>query len=152
MRSDVKKFVKACQVCQFFNSSNQKAQGLLQTIPISGLFDTLALDFVGGFPATFLGKLYILVAIDLYSKHIVAEATSDMTSETVANFLLYRVDLMYGFPRKLLSDRGAEFLSKAIRQLLRIAETNKISTSSYNPQGDGQAELAVKNVTRLLAK
>ena len=48
----------------------------------------LILDFVGGFQPTFLGNTHILVAIDLFSKYVVALPTKDMTANTVADFLL----------------------------------------------------------------
>ena len=73
-----------------------------------------------------------------------AVATKDMTSETVAKFILYNIGLVYGFPNKILSDRGTSFLSKAVSQLLEMATAKKINTSAYHPQTDGQAESSVK--------
>ena len=58
----------------------------------------MALDFVGGFQPTFNGNTHILVLVDLFSKYVIAIATKDMTSETVAGLLLYNIGLVYGFP------------------------------------------------------
>ena len=152
MCSDVTNFIKRCTVCQFFNKPNKKAAGLLQSLPVSQIFHTLALDFVGGFAPTVNANKYILVAIDLFSKYIVAVPTPNMSAEVVADFLLFQIGLRYGFPERLLSDRDPAFLSAAIQQLLALASSKKVNTSSYHPQCDGQAESAVKQVTRLLSK
>ena len=52
MKADINMFIKKCSTCQFFNSSNKKPAGLLQSLPVSHIFHTLAIDFVGGFPET----------------------------------------------------------------------------------------------------
>ena len=112
----------------------------------------IAVDFVGGFPRTFEGNTHILIAVDLFSKFVVAVPMPNMTTEVVANLLLYRIGLLFGFPSFLLSDRGTMFRSKVVSQLLLLAESKKINTSSYHPQGDGQAEASVKIITKLLSK
>ena len=152
MRKDVAQFIRSCSICQYCNKSNAKPVGLLQSLPVTSLFHTLALDFVGGFSPTFHGNKHILIAIDLFSKYVVAIPTIDMTSSTIAKFLLDQIGLIFGFPIRLLSDRGSAFLSGAIQDFLNLAKTKKINTSSYHPQCDGQAENAVKTVTKLLTK
>ena len=87
MKADVRRFVRSCDVCQFFDIPTTKAPGLLQSLQISRLFETMALDFVGGFPPTFKGNTHILISVDLFSKYVVAIATKDMTSRDCCHIL-----------------------------------------------------------------
>ena len=93
LKDDVCKFVKQCQICLYYDMSTTKAPGLLQSLSITKLFETMAMDFVGGFHPTLEGHTHILISIDLFSKYVVAIPTKDMTSETVARFLLYQIVL-----------------------------------------------------------
>ena len=92
------------------------------------------------------------MAVDHFSKYVIIAPMKNMNAEMIAQFILYRIGLIFGFLNKLLSDRGSSFLSRAIQQLLSLAESKKTSTTAYHPQGGGQAESAVKIVTRLLCK
>ena len=152
MRRDIARSIESCATCQYCNRPAVKPSGFLQSLPVTTLFHTVAIDFVGGFASTFLGNKYILVAIDHFSKYVVAAATPNMISATVAQFLLEKIGLIYGFPMRLLSDRGSSFLSHHLQTFLELVQTKKVNTSSYHPECDGQAEAGVKTVTGLLRK
>jgi len=47
---------------------------------------------------------------------------------------------LYGIPRKVLSDRGPQFASKFMKELLKALETKKTLFMAYHPQTDGQIE------------
>ena len=46
----------------------------------------------------------------------------------------------HGAPRRLLSDRGANFLSSLVREVCFLMNTHKVFTTSYHPQCDGLVE------------
>ena len=68
-------------------------------------------------------------------------ATPDETSGTTAQILL-NLFLAYGFPVRLLSDRGSNFLSALVEELLRLLRVASVTTTSYHPQTDGKNEVS----------
>ncbi len=45
-----------------------------------------------------------------------------------------------GFPHKILIDQGASFESKVIAELCKLTGVQKLQTTPYHPQGNGQVE------------
>ena len=152
MYSDIRKFVRSCHDCQLRNIPTVKPAGLLQSIPVSNIFDTVGIDFIGPISRTPTGNLHILLAVDHFSKFVVAKATRVADSTTVANFLLKHIVLQYGLPSRILSDRGTPFLSQTVTQILQLLNIKKANTSAYHPQCDGEAEISNKTIINLLSK
>lgn len=42
----------------------------------------------------------------------------------------------YGFPERILSDQGADFESKLIKELCEMAKIHKVRTTPYHPRGN----------------
>ena len=50
------------------------------------------------------------------------------------------VNSRHGVPAKLLSDRGANFLSDILQEVYKLLGIKKVNTSAYHPQSDGLVE------------
>ena len=46
----------------------------------------------------------------------------------------------YGFPQKILTDQGPGFESQLFQELMSMARIEKLRTTSYHPQTNGQCE------------
>ncbi|MFN9108612.1 MAG: transposase family protein [Bacteroidota bacterium] len=92
------------------------------------------MDFVGPLPKTSNGNEYILVAVDHFSRWPELIATKDTTAETVATHLIDTVIARHGCPKRILSDRGAQFTSSLVKRLSERLLIKKIETSAYHPQ------------------
>ena len=56
----------------------------------------------------------VLVFQDHFTKHMLAYVTPDQTAKTIAEFLYQGYVSIFGAQARLLSDRGANFMSSVI--------------------------------------
>ena len=82
----------------------------------------------------------LLIFCDHFTKHIMAYMTPDQTVKTFAKFLWQGYILIFREPAKLLSDQGAKFENNIIRELCELMGIQKVRTSPYHAQTNGQVE------------
>jgi transposase InsO family protein len=58
----------------------------------------------------------------------------------LAEFYMSRIVCLHGVPKKIVSDRGAQFTSKFWERLHESFDTQLRFSSAYHPQTDGQTE------------
>jgi len=74
-------------------------------------------------------------------------------ANTVARFLVDKIITQFGAPRRqLLSDRGAEFESKIIKELCDIMDIDKLRTTSYHASCNGSIERFHRTLNSILGK
>ena len=79
-------------------------------------------------------------------------ATHKVDARSTAKFLYEQVISRYGCPLELISDRGSHFLNEVIVQLTSEFMIIHKKSSSYYPQGNGQAKSTNKTLCRILTK
>ena len=70
-------------------------------------------------------------------KHMLAYVTPDQTAKPIAKFLYQGYISVFGALAKLLSDRGANFMSSEIEEMCKILGIKKMWTMPYHPQTNG---------------
>ena len=68
----------------------------------------------------------ILVFQDHFTKHALLYVTPDQTAKTVTNFLYQGYISIFGALARLLSDRGANFMSNVIEEMCKILGMQKL--------------------------
>ena len=108
---------QSCPQCQLGSDygPRQKTTGAIQS---QGPWDTLSIDIVGPLPADHRQE-FLIVFVDCYSRYTILVPFSNHTANTVSEALLRHVVPYFGTPRRLLSDRGREFVSEIWSKLLR---------------------------------
>ena len=140
MHDDMKQFTASCPQCQMAQRRTYRRQEPHSQVDLDARpFQKWAIDFVGPLPETFDGKKWILTAIDAATGWPLARATSDATSETVADFL-HDIYCNYGAFKQLLSDNGTNLTSKIIEEYLKRIKVKHQTTSAYHPQTNGKVE------------
>jgi hypothetical protein len=111
MRTDVKKFVDRCRICQHIKGKRYNTR-LYQPLPIPERpWDTVSIDFILGFPRTQRGYDSIFVVVDRFLKmayFIPCQKTSDATH--IVNLFFKEVIRLHGLPRSIVSNRDTKFV------------------------------------------
>ena len=139
--SDVESFVRSCVQCQTRKIAHHRPRIPARSMPVpSRPFERIAVDILGPLPEAQDGSKYIVVFIDYFSRWAIAEPLATTDSKTIAQCLIDRVICQHGRPDYLLSDRGSNFLSSLITELLALLNVLKLNTTAYHPQTNGLVE------------
>ncbi|UYV83674.1 hypothetical protein LAZ67_23002033, partial [Cordylochernes scorpioides] len=152
MLKDVSEFVKACHLCQSRKGSNQLPSGLLQPIPPANFpFERIGIDFVGPLPSTKNRKKWIIVLPDYYTRYAETRAVSEATVKEVSKFLVEDIFLRHGAPQYLISDRGSQFTSNLMKEVMKTCKIKHCFTTSYHPQTNGLTERLNRTLINMLS-
>ena len=82
----------------------------------------------------------VLVITDHFTRYAQAFPSKTQTALATAKLLWNNFILHYGFPSKIITDQGRNFESELIDHLCQLAGVQKLRTSPYHPQTNGQCE------------
>ena len=82
----------------------------------------------------------VLVIIDHFTRYAQAYVTRTQTAQTMAKTLWDKFIVHYGLPEKILMDQGCNFEIQLVADLCELMGVQKIQTSPYHPQANGQCE------------
>ncbi|UYV81129.1 hypothetical protein LAZ67_20000122 [Cordylochernes scorpioides] len=152
MLKDVSEFVKTCHLCQSRKGSNHLPSGLLQPIPPANYpFERIGIDFVGPLPSTKRRRKWIIVLTDYYTKYAETKAVSEATVKEVSTFLIEHIILRHGAPRFLISDRGSQFTSNLMKEVMKMCKVKHCFTTSYHPQTNGLTERLNRTLINMIS-
>ncbi|UYV76815.1 hypothetical protein LAZ67_14002092 [Cordylochernes scorpioides] len=152
MLKDASEFVKTCHLCQSRKGSNHLPSGLLQPIPPANYpFERIGIDFVGPLPSTKRRRKWIIVLTDYYTKYAETKAVSEATVKEVSTFLIEHIILRHGAPRFLISDRGSQFTSNLMKEVMKMCKVKHCFTTSYHPQTNGLTERLNRTLINMIS-
>ena len=94
----------------------------------------------------------VLVLQDHFSKYIVAYVVKDQTARTAAKTLRNGYFRLFGAPAYLVSDQGKAFTGHVITHLCELYGVQKLRTSPYHAQTNGQVEHMNQMIIHLIGK
>ena len=137
---DVSYFVKQCDVCQRMKRDFSYKPAPLQTFPVPEQpFSRCGIDIIGPLPPS-EGYHHILTTIDHFTKFAIVSPLVTQKAEEVGRSFVDNVASKFGCPKTLLSDKGLNFTSNLFRNICQTLNIDKITTTSYHPQCNGQTE------------
>ncbi|KMQ88697.1 enzymatic polyprotein endonuclease reverse [Lasius niger] len=122
-----------------YERANTKQPMIITDTPGTA-FDKISLDIVGPLPITPDGYQYVLTMQDLLTKYSVAVPLREATSMTIADAFTKNFICIYGAPKAILTDQGANFLSALMRALTKKFNIQHFKTTAYHPQSNGSIE------------
>ena len=119
MREKVDKVVRYCVDCILAERKQGRPEGCLFTINKGEVpLDTFHVDHLGPLPSTKKRYRYIFAVVDAFSKFVLLYATKSYNSTEVID-RLRKQSILFGNPRRIVSDRGTAFTSTPrVRELL----------------------------------
>ncbi|KAI8327376.1 hypothetical protein BD560DRAFT_316973, partial [Blakeslea trispora] len=94
---DLRQYIKSCHACQVFSNVPNKMV-LKGNIPTHHLFERFAIDYIGPFPTTISKNMYIILAVDCYSRWPIAKAVKPADSKTMVKFMYDELFTVHGCP------------------------------------------------------
>ena len=94
----------------------------------------------------------VLVLQDHFSKYVVAYVVKDQTAHTAAETLRIGYFGLFGAPAYLVSDQGKAFTGHVITHLCELYRVQKLRTSPYHAQTNGQVERMNQTIICMIGK
>ena len=153
MTAQSREAVKNCRRCEQSSAPPDKAGmcPIIATYP----FELVHVDVVGiekqpDAIKTDIAK--VLVVSDHYTRYTQAFLIPNEQAKTIASVLWAGFFSIFGAPARLISDQGKNFESKLIAELCELLGVEKVRTTAYHPQGNGQVERANQTLIKMLRK
>ena len=119
------KYVSTCNMCLQTKSTRQLPTGQLHPLPIlDAPWDTISIDFIVELPES-NRKDAIMIVVDSVTKwsHFVGTVTTSLATRTTQLYLQH-IWKHHGLPKKVVSDRGPQFVA----EFTLLDPRNKISS------------------------
>jgi hypothetical protein len=135
------KYTSTCDLCIRTKTQRHQPVGELRPLPIPDTpWDTVSVDFIVELPES-SGHDAVMVVVDSVTKtsHFIPTFITVSAAGT-AHLFVQHVWILHGLPRRVVSDRGPQFVAEFTRELYRMLGIKVAATTAYHPQGDGQTE------------
>jgi hypothetical protein len=152
MEKDVKRWVEGCETCQRFRKAKEPRKTEMKPIIANHAFEIIGMDIVTPLKVSMKGNKHLVVITDYYTKWAEAYALPDIEAETIARVLIREIISRHGAPRRIITDRGSQFMSKVFREVTELIQMKHSPSTAYHPQTDGQTERTIGTITNILKK
>ena len=96
-------------------------------------FHTWGLDLIGPINPPSNGHIWILAAIEYFTKWVKAILLKKATGAAVANFIREHIIIGFGIPKRLISDNGTPFINKDMKNLTEAYHIKHGRSTPYYP-------------------
>ena len=154
MTQDLRNCIIKCCHCRKYEAAPPVAP--MKPLACSGPGELLHVDFTPIEETVPLKKdpviCNVLVLQDHFSKYVVAYVVKDQTARTAAKTLRIGYFGLFGTPAYLVSDQGKAFTGHVITHLCELYGVQKLRTSPYYAQTNGQVENMNQMIIRMISK
>ena len=154
MTRDLRNHIKKCSRCRKYEAAPPVVP--MKPLTCSGLGELLHVDFTSIEETVPLREdpiiCNVLVLQDHFSKYVVAYVVKDQTARTAAETLRIGYFGLFGAPAYLVSDQGKAFTGHVITHLCDLYGVQKLRTSPYHAQTNGQVERMNQMIICMIGK
>lgn len=134
MATEIKRFCCSCLVCK------ESKVPSTNTTPVHGKpkqcsrpWEMISMDFLGPYPRSKKGNLWILVVCDFFSKFVMVQCLRSATAPAVCQFVENFVFNLFGVPEVCITDNAQVFKSDLFLKLLKRYEVTHWPLAVYHP-------------------
>ena len=154
MARDLRNCIRKCGHCKKFEATPHIAP--LKPLACSGPGELLHVDFTSIEETVPLREepviRNVMVMQDHFSKYVVAYVVKGQMAHTAAETLRNGYFGLFGVPAYLVSDQGKAFTGHLISNLCELYGVQKLRTSPYHAQTNGQVERMNQMIIRMIGK
>ena len=154
MTRDLRNRIKKCSHCRKYEAAPPVAP--MKPLTCSSLGELLHVDFTSIEETVPLREdpiiRNVLVLQDHFSKYVVAYVVKDQTACTATETLRIGYFGLFGAPAYLVSDQGKAFTGHVITHLCKLYGVQKLKTSPYHAQTNGQVEHMNQTIICIIGK
>jgi transposase InsO family protein len=139
--TDAEQIVRTCKGCQYYARQMHLVARELQTSLITWTFTMWGLGMFGPFKQALGGFMYLLIAVDKFTKWIEANAFISVRAEEAVGFFL---DNIYRFrvSNMIITDNGPQFTGKKFLEFCDDFNIRVDWAAVADPPMNGQVECA----------
>ena len=137
MKKDTTEFVKKCHSCQVQANLIHTHLQSLHSMVTPWPFHTWGLNLMGPVNPPSREYIWILVAIDYFTKWVETVPLRKAIRGAVANFIKENIIVRFGVPHRIISGNGIPFVNSDVRKMLEFYQVKHHRPSPYYPQGNG---------------
>ncbi|KAG3107285.1 hypothetical protein PI125_g12887 [Phytophthora idaei] len=148
----VRKYVRACEVCQRVKPG-AFSQAPLQSLPTpSECWQSISMDFVFGLPPDSKRRTDVVVFVDQFSKMVhLAAVPAEVTAVQTAQLFGDMVFKHHGVPLDIVSDPDPRFTARFWQEVFTLLGTQLSMSTADHPQTDGQTERVLGDLLKSYA-
>src|SRR6266481_65232 len=134
-------FVKTCDPCLRTKIQRRRPTGELHPLPtLENRWDVISMDFIVELLDTH-GYDAVMNVVDSVGKRAHFIPTNTMiTTLGATRLFLHNIWRLHGLPRRIISDRGPQFVVEFTQELYWLLGITLPTTTAYHPQADRQTE------------
>jgi len=152
LKQKIETLIKNCVPCILINGKQGRKEGFLHPIDKGDApLLTWHVDFLGPMDMTSKGYKYILAVMDGFSKFCWLFPTKSTAASEVIDRLA-TLEVTFGNPERIVSDRGTAFTSHSFEQYCEDRNIRHILITTGMPRGNGQVERFNAIIINVLAK
>ena len=154
MTRDLRNRIQKCSRCRKYEAATPVVP--MKSLTCSGPGELLHVDFTSIEETVPLKEepviCNVLVLQDHFSKYVVAYVVKDQTARTTTETLRIGYFRLFGAPAYFVSDQGKVFMGHVITYLCELYRVQKLRTSPYHAQTNGQVECMNQTIIHMIGK
>ncbi|GBN22530.1 Transposon Tf2-6 polyprotein, partial [Araneus ventricosus] len=152
LSKQVQNVIVNCVPCILTNKKRGKKDGFLNPIPKEDVpLSTYHVDFIGPLPSTNKKYQHILTIVDAFTKFTWLYPVRSTSAEDALDKLKVQ-QKTFGNPKRIITDRGSAFTSKAFGDYCTNENIQHFQITTGVPRGNGQVERIHRTLILVLTK
>ncbi|GJR10316.1 reverse transcriptase domain-containing protein [Tanacetum coccineum] len=146
MHRDAIEEIRKCDSCQIHAPIPKLPKTLMTSIMAPWPFFQWEMVVLGPLPEAPGKVMFVIVAVDYFTKWIEAKPLSKTTGKEVKKFVWDNIVCRYGLPKIIVTDNRNNFIHDPFKSWCRKLNITQINTAVAHPQSNGLVERANKSL------